>query len=277
MASGTVYRRPKLTLRSKTYGYQLVTPERVRSISQRLYSTPTRQKRQPSPSVSVDEGVLFVKSVDLSQAISIPDSNNEQTDEETLTAIASAQPVTNTQSVAQAKWIEKEREFQRMVRRLQRPTTSYELYTGKHRSCREKPPFSLGTMPESVASQKKWLRKMSRPTTASSLKRLNACGYCDDPDIDPVKFDAKLSSEIPQDQVLSQSECSEIVDRLRTPTHAALHGEIECAKYPNEMKIKPRPRDMPLISGLKRSSNYMEITSRLSARAKTRQTEYTLF
>ena len=281
MASGTVYRKQLKIPETKTYGFQLLPPRKVRSVSERLHSTPIRQTRSAHAKLAA-AAIQFQKVIELperfvSSAISLPQADvSFQSDdqathdtEDPVSAIALAQKPATKQ--------DRERELQRIVRRLQRPTTSYEGQVGKHRSCRETGEFSLGKMQESVASQKKWLNRLARPTTASALKRLKACVYCDDANPDIVKFEQKLQQILPSDPALNETDCDEIINRLRTPTHATLHGQYECIRYPPEMREKRLPRDLPLISGLKRSDNYMEITNRLASRKKTRQTEYTIF
>lgn len=249
-------------------------------MSERLHSAQLRQTRSARPKLS--DSIELMKVIELpprlaSSAINLPkaDASFDSDDQATINAEDPVEAIAMAQKPPSK--IEKEREFQRLVRRLQRPTTSYEVQIGRHRSCRDTGKFSLGKMPESEASQRKWLSRMARPTTASALKRLRACGYCNDPNLDIEKFEQKLHMELPVDPTLNEADCNQIVDRLRTPTHATLHGQYECFKYPQEMKEKRLPRDLPLISGLKRSDNYMEITNRLLSRKKTRQTEFTIF
>ncbi|XP_013389826.1 uncharacterized protein LOC106158420 [Lingula anatina] len=119
-----------------------------------------------------------------------------------------------------------------------------------------------------------------RPTTAYRGKQVGSCQFCDDDKTDKSVFERNYSD----DKVYFESELEEIVERIRTPTHASEGGIPKCKKStpfvlehkviaaepePKSFDFRPRKKrktkeePLPLISGLRRSANVSEIVNRL--------------
>lgn len=252
MASGLIQQVKYILPDPKTYGFQSLPSHQVQAITNRLYSTHTK----------VSKPRRFQNGRN-----SAP-PRRRVSDYDVVTAIASIQ-----------NKIESERQMKKLVRRLQRSTTSSET-RDMDKSSEQATTPSIPLTGEALATHHKRLQRLSRPTTASSLKRLGACGYCDDKEIDCEKFDAQLESERETEPRYTPEEYSRAVKRSQTPTHASLNGRYSCSKYPFEAtESKLRQEELPLISGLARSQNVEEITSRLYRMrgARTYETEYVVF
>lgn len=244
----------------KTYGFQSLSQSRIFEISNRLYSTHTKVSG-PFQKLQCPRYVTLFRP-------------NTPMETNSLALIAAVQNKNGNAS---------KKELVKIVQRLQRSTTSHEM-VAKTRSQQDKyvpayfPSPSLSA--DALLNHQKKLQRLSRPTTSSSLKRLGACVYCDDKDIDTDKFDAILSLELAKERKFTSEEYDKAMKRSRTPTHSSLNGSYLCAKYPADTATaKSRSENLPLLSGLSRSHNVDEITVRLhhTKGARTNETLYAKF
>lgn len=270
MTSGTVYRVKYAPPDPKTYGFQYLPQREVHAISRRLYSTHTRT----TESNEVERRLFAANPESIRRTR--PHSccpRSAVTEFDPLAAIA----------FAQAKSLTNE-DLQKIIRRLQRPTTSFEMTAKATNHKEEEPEAPAAPVQMSEEAQhnvRKKIERLRRPTTSTLLKKLGACGYCDDKNIDTEKFNAKVESEKTKEQRFTAAEYQIAITRSRVPTQASLHGKNWCAKYLSETKndlIFDR-QSLPLLSGLRRSPNSKAITSRLhySKSTNTNETPFTIF
>ena len=104
----------------------------------------------------------------------------------------------------------------------------------------------------------KFLRRLARPTTASSLKCF--CPFCSDP-----KTADYLDRDYTDDRLVDKEELEEIINRLQKPTIASEGGQgYRCNKRKESSSIDRKAIDQrPLVCGLPRSRTVDEIVSRL--------------
>lgn len=260
MASGLVYKVAYNIPDSKTYGFQLLSKQEVDAISNRLYRTHTR-----SSAVTESDRKNFVsQSSILKQSLLssdlCPKFNLYKVD--VVAVIASAQKKPSSS-----------RQLQQLSSRLASPRIKELNKTLSHVPSKLEMIENMSPASITTLSEKKRVQRLTRPTTASSLKRLGACGYCDSTEFDYKLFDKQLESErIPEPQ-LTQEQYEMVLRRARTPTNASLCGEPKCSKFPSDMEIRPKSKDLPLMCGLPKSPNFHDITSRLHYTKKTHMKE----
>ncbi|XP_076459214.1 uncharacterized protein LOC143292630 [Babylonia areolata] len=174
-----------------------------------------------------------------------------------------------------------ERELQRIIRRLRKPTVSYEASRYDF-SADEELPLPRPLRPKSaVEDRQKAFQQLSRPTTASRAKTLGDCTLC----LDREEQDTKNSLvpfeyDYADDKSVPPEELDFIVDRVSAPTYA--HKKTRCPKTPkpvDEVKLRSKT---PLASGLARSKTVNEIVQRLHSANRGRYrapaaTEITVF
>ncbi|XP_067936663.1 uncharacterized protein [Watersipora subatra] len=243
MASGLIHQIQRSPPEAKTYGFQSLPPKKVDAISRRLYMTHTLVS---SP----------LQKTQMSNSRGSRSRPNTASAFDPVTAIAGAQNKFTTQ-----------KDLEEIVHRLQRATSSSEKFAKNRNSSRtnkKKPLLSaVDTLTRDVQVLHKKIVRLSRPTTASSLKRLGFCSYCMDKDIDKEKFESQLEDELSKDLIFNAKKYSGAVTRSTTPIHASANDKHSCRKCRLKQETKIRWDKLPLLSGLSRSQTVEEITSRL--------------
>ncbi|XP_033727878.1 uncharacterized protein LOC117317256 isoform X1 [Pecten maximus] len=162
-----------------------------------------------------------------------------------------------------------DREMQRLIRRLQRPTESYVIATTEQM---DEPQGRISRTPIAEEQIAKTVRRLRRPTTATMAKDINECHLC-------FEHENKKSTDPPDafdydyimDKSLPPEELDYIVSRMRVQTCSSAHGR-RCAKTPATAyfdEVKAR-ENLPLLSGLARSKNVKDITNRLHPKPRYR-------
>lgn len=234
------------------YGFEKKKAWEVRDITERL-SRPTYNRR-----LSADEAT-YMHNFDRSRENSAMRNRTPSS-----CGRRSAQSSSDRQRSATRRLTD--REMQRLIRRLQRPTESFaiattepedELHDLKH--------VRLVRPPSGDEHTEKTVRRLRRPTTATMAKDLNECHLCyehenkkhSDP---PDAFDYEYIDT----RCISPEEMDYIVSRMRVHTCSSAHGR-RCVKTPATAyfdEVKAR-ENLPLLSGLARSKSVKEITNRL--------------
>ena len=156
----------------------------------------------------------------------------------------------------------------RIVRRLQKPTLSKLVANGKVTleygdEIEEYQEKMRRRRPKSSKEQSKAIERVQRPTTAS--KRHIA--------INEAIADKRLDDEVlktqyckGEERVLTKDHEKEIVSRVMVKTNAFCGGQPHCPKIHSEedsLTLNQRKQyGLPLVSGLSRSQNVGEITTR---------------
>ena len=165
-----------------------------------------------------------------------------------------------------------DKEIDKVVRRLRTPTISKLASEGMldpayEARLRAQTPIRIGTedkRPKTAAEYGKFMKRITRPTTASKSKHF--CIFCDDPSLE-CYMDLDFSDE---SSSVSREEIEEIVSRIQTPTVASLRGKPECKRLPANRCLPMTQREqLPLVSGLPRSSGVDQIVNRLYASTHT--------
>ena len=160
-----------------------------------------------------------------------------------------------------------DKEIDKMVRRLRVPTISTLASVGMldpayETRLRSETPLRIGTgdqRPKTTADYRKFMHRITRPTTASRSKHF--CVHCDDPDLQ-----CYMDLDFCDEQQASREEIDDIVSRCQTPTVASLRGIPECKRKPQRRCLSHSQRDqLPLVSGMPRSRDVDEIVQRLYA------------
>ncbi|KAK7111423.1 uncharacterized protein [Littorina saxatilis] len=176
-----------------------------------------------------------------------------------------------------------ERELQRVVRRLRKPTVCFEARYDylPEEELHPLPPRPSRPKSAPEEDRQKAFLQLSRPTTASRAKTLGDCTLCLDRDeviknntLGPFEYDYGDEKTLPPE------ELEDIVDRISAPTFA--HKKLRCPKIPKPMDEFRMRQRTPLASGLPRSKNVKEIVTRLYSPHKCRYgapvaTEITIF
>ncbi|XP_067687861.1 uncharacterized protein [Haliotis asinina] len=157
-------------------------------------------------------------------------------------------------------------ELQRVLRRLQKPTETSECKRFSNDD--ELTPARAATTvnrPKTVDERTKFLERLARPTTASRAKSVNDCHLCDEKSREKNKTLAPFEYEYADDNELEPAAVDEIVERVRSSTHASMRGSKQCGRLTparvDEVVIR---KGLPLVSGLPRSNTVKEIVHRLS-------------
>lgn len=161
-----------------------------------------------------------------------------------------------------------EQDWQRMIRRLQRPTFSHKMarsesQRSRSREQRQQQQMERVYRPKStIPTASKGLEKLCRPTTATMAKSLFVCHLCGaNRSSSSPSFDYDFSEH----KHLHPDEVEKITERVRMHTCSSHPDSRPCtrgggAESPDSMIQDIR---LPLISGLDRSKNVSEITNRL--------------
>ena len=141
-----------------------------------------------------------------------------------------------------------------VVRRLQTPTISRKIANGYLMPEYEAAPSSV-SRPKTAEENRKFLRRITRPTRSSRRRDLDA--FWQETEASEY-FYADFSDEVP----IGKDDLEEIVNRIRTPTVASeLADGYRCPKMKLDVEIN---RDkLPLVSGLSRSRKVDDIVQRL--------------
>ena len=245
------------------YGFDKKTADEVRAITSRLSAQSTYNRR-----LSANEPT-YLNNYNLSR-------ENSATRYRTPSACGKRSNLSTDNPSRQSSAGKRlsERDMQRLIRRLQRPTESYVVSTTTDHAEEYHVTVKNGKViqlePPSEESNK-IVRRIRRPTTASRAKDISDCHLCHDhthkketdpPDAFDYEYDAT--------KFVAPEELDYIVSRMRVPTCSSAHGQRTCAKTPitlDEVKIR---ETLPLVSGLGRSRNYKEITKRLFPKPRYR-------
>ncbi|XP_064621043.1 uncharacterized protein LOC135483908 [Lineus longissimus] len=181
-----------------------------------------------------------------------------------------------------------ERHINRIVRRLQTPTFSFEAHMADDRL--DNLDFVLSKLPprprtassraSSTGDESLTVQRLQRPTTATCLKRIGFCFYCDgeeemkkykrrqvQPLVGPkIKEEEKviIPDDFNNEKTLTSTELEEVTKRVRTPTHASNGGTPVCKRLPEATTVTVYDsRSLPLASGLQRTNRIDDIVNRL--------------
>ena len=159
----------------------------------------------------------------------------------------------------------------RLVRRLQKPTLSKLVANGKvtleySDEIEEYQEKMRRRRPKSSKEQSKAIERVQRPTTAS--KRHVAINEAvADKRLDDEVVKTQYSYYKGEERVLTKDEEKKIVSRVMVKTNAFCGSLPHCPKIHNEeesLTLNQRKQyGLPLVSGLSRSQNVGEITTRL--------------
>ncbi|XP_021363553.1 uncharacterized protein LOC110456858 isoform X2 [Mizuhopecten yessoensis] len=241
------------------YGFEKKKAWEVRDITERL-SRPTYNRR-----LSADEPT-HMHNFDRSRESSALRNRTPSS-----CGRRSAQSLSDRQRSATRRLTD--REMQRLIRRLQRPTESYAIaLTEQMEEPMDSKQSRMARTPISEEQISKTVRRLRRPTTATMAKDLNQCHLC-------YEHENKKSTDPPDafdydyimDKSLPPEELDYVVSRMRVNTCSSAHGR-RCVKTPATAyfdEVKAR-ENLPLLSGLARSKNVKEITNRLHPKPRYR-------
>ena len=163
----------------------------------------------------------------------------------------------------------------RLVRRLQKPTLSKLLANGKANvkygdEIEQYQDKVRRKRPKSSKEQTKAMERVQKPTTASKRHIALNEGVVDkrfDDDVDDVLNTLYTDEE----RFLTKEEEKEIVSRVMAKTNAFRGGQPHCPKINSDeesLSLSQRKQyGLPLVSGLSRSQNVEEITTRVHSTA----------
>ncbi|XP_071100685.1 uncharacterized protein [Haliotis cracherodii] len=156
-------------------------------------------------------------------------------------------------------------ELQRVLRRLQKPTETSEHKRFFHDDdLRPAQAVTAVNRPKTGDEKTKFLERLVRPTTASRAKSVNGCHLCDEKSREKNKTLAPFEYVYANDTEFEQAVVEEIVERVRSSTHASTRGAKQCCRLTparvDEVEIR---KGLPLVSGLPRSNTVKEIVHRL--------------
>ncbi|XP_064598588.1 uncharacterized protein LOC135464934 [Liolophura sinensis] len=172
-----------------------------------------------------------------------------------------------------------EQDWQRMIRRLQRPTFSHKMartqsqksrsQEQQHQQQKESVCFKLPRSKSTIPTASKGLEKLCRPTTATLAKSLFVCHLCG---ANPSSSSSTFDYDYTERKNLQPEEVEKITERVRMHTCSSHPESRPCTRgggveSPDSMIQDIR---LPLISGLDRSKTVSEITDRLQP-ARCRQ------
>lgn len=177
-----------------------------------------------------------------------------------------------------------ERELQRVVRRLRKPTVSYEASRYDFLPAHEAdvdPDRVIRPRTAPGEDREKAFQQLSRPTTASRAKTLGDCVLCADREELEMKNSlVPFEYDYGDERSVRPEQLEDIVERISAPTFN--HQRQRCPRQPrpvNELQIRQKT---PLASGLARSKSVKEIVQRLYSANRHRYappvaTEITIF
>ncbi|KAK7507499.1 hypothetical protein BaRGS_00001434 [Batillaria attramentaria] len=177
-----------------------------------------------------------------------------------------------------------DRELQRVVRRLRKPTISYEAsrydFIPYHEADVD-PDRVIRPRTAPGEDRQKAFMQLSRPTTASRAKTLGDCVLCADREELEMKNSlVPFEYDYGDEKCVPPEELDDIVERVSAPTFS--RQRQRCPRQPrpvNEVQIREKT---PLASGLPRSKSVKEIVQRLYSANRHRYnapvaTEITIF
>ncbi|CAG5135022.1 unnamed protein product [Candidula unifasciata] len=155
-----------------------------------------------------------------------------------------------------------DRELQRALRRIQKPTQSYLLSKNYDRNEKEhiSPTPCMSTRPFTSYERKKAFQHLRRPTTASRGKHATECYLCLDDERELNKTPAPFEYYYADDKTVTKEEVECIVTRLVAPPG----GMSTCSRLsPDYSRLIAQSVRLPLVSGLARSKSVADIVNRL--------------
>lgn len=246
---------------SKTYGFQIYTRQQVNRVTWRLYTARTK-----STETAERERLMYLKK---------PASHNF------VCAKAKNAYYAGSNHGAVSSHEKQEissKELQKLIQRLQRPTSSYTI------SCapkdvpaypRVKSSHSLGCGRQVGTELGKTPHRLTQHTVSSASKRLGACLFCDGPKVNKSKYLETWYDQRQPAKRMTADQLLKHVERLSTPTVSSTYARVNKARADNSDYTCNEPlhgRDVPLISGLPRSRDIEEIVVRLTSHKKSELT-----
>jgi hypothetical protein len=159
-----------------------------------------------------------------------------------------------------------DRDLTKLVRRLRTPTISKLAATGLlnpdyESKLRSETPLRFGTdqqRPKTAIEFRKFLKRIGKSTTSSRGKTF-----------DPVERAADIGRlttvEFHNEEMVTKHAAESIFERVQQPTIASQPQHPDCPKRPATTKClsQEQRRQLPLVSGLPRSTNVNQIVGRL--------------
>lgn len=225
----------------KMYGFQLYTKKQVDEVSQRLYTGHTKstetveRERQKYTNNYITNSLICAKAKNAYHAgrCDVIKSSGEM------------KPIDC-------------KEFQKLIRRLQRPTSNYSIYSLP----KVKPDSIAIRQPVPSSEFNKTLGRLVRSTVSSASKalRVNA-----DVSTGSAQYWANNG---PSSKMMKPEWLEKHVKRVTTPTLASIYARAGQQREDNShifYNSLVHVKDVPLISGLPRSKNVSEIVNRLTS------------
>lgn len=158
-----------------------------------------------------------------------------------------------------------DRELQRLLRRIQKPTRAQVLSRSDYSPNKENSSVQVATSRPATASEReKALQQLSRPTTASRAKQVNECYLCHEDEAELNKTPVPFVYLYTDNKTVTVEEVSNIVSRLSSATKASGHASTACYRLPPDFQdMYLQSVRLPLLSGLARTKSVAEIVNRL--------------
>ncbi|XP_074641405.1 uncharacterized protein LOC141899148 [Tubulanus polymorphus] len=235
--SGMYYKVIPKAKAVKMYGYQKASPEKIEMINQRMLK----------PTNASMYGLVEYK-------------GDGQFRKRPHTACVCSRAPDDAVMTPNNKVYVDERTLNRIIRRLRTPTFCSQIGNADKDTDEMETDLQkfVRTKPISDAEEKKRLKRLMRPTTATNQKKVGCCYICEDSRNSDIMKECFCD-----DKVVPEAELEEIVWRMQKTTNASKGGKDMCRKAPEATKITIAYDRLPLMSGLPRTRKVNDIVNRL--------------
>ncbi|XP_055870691.1 uncharacterized protein LOC106050687 [Biomphalaria glabrata] len=175
--------------------------------------------------------------------------------------------LTNSQQTTSSRFKKRvELDLERFLRRIQRPTLSHQLSRQRAETTMDSDSRpATAPRPLSRVELDKVLTQLSRSTAASRAKSAVECHLCGERDRELNKQLVPFVYPHADDRAVSEEEAGAIVARVSSATKSSERGgAAPCPRVPPDLDaVHALSRDLPLLSGLRRSKSVAEVVHRL--------------